>query len=146
MSRPTPRSFLTYRAVKRAPVADGDAFDDVGATPALLAVAVIDAQMVLKFAALVVGVAVVRKRRAAPADRVAQQSGNGSSDRLNLFSRQAVGPLGRPDAAQRKNLVGVNVSESRDDLLIEQKIANAPLRRSGESKQIFAGETWIEGI
>src|SRR3990170_2993554 len=88
MSRPTPRSFLTYRAVKRAPVADGDAFDDVGATPALLAVAVIDAQMVLKFAALVVGVAVVRKRRAAPADRVAKQSGNGSSDRLNLFSRQ----------------------------------------------------------
>ena len=143
---PTLRSPLTRRAVKRAPVADGDALDDVRANPAFLSVPVVNPQMVLKLAALVVSIAVIGKRRTAPADRVAEQIGNGSSDRLNPLSRQAVGPLGRPDAAQRKNLVGVNVAESRDDLLIEQKIANAPLRRSGEPKQIFRRESWIERI
>src|SRR3989304_3239106 len=122
MSRPTPRSFLTYRAVKRAPVADGDAFDDVGATPALLAVAVIDAQMVLKFAALVIGVAVVRKRRAAPADGVAQQLGGRGGDGSDLPARQPPSARRRPDARAEQNFIGINIPQTRDYLLVQQQV------------------------
>ncbi len=102
--------------------------------------------MVLKFTGLVVGIAIVGKRRAAPADRIAQESKNRRRDRADLLAAQPVRARGRFDTRQRENLVGVNVAESGDDLLIEQKIANAPFRRAGKTKQIRAVEPGIEGI
>jgi hypothetical protein len=66
----TPISFLAGRTVKPATIADRNPLYRARTTAALFAAPVIDIQMMLKLAALVVSVAVVRKRRAAPANRI----------------------------------------------------------------------------
>jgi hypothetical protein len=51
--------FLTLGAIEHAAIADSEPFDRARTNPAALAGAVIDAQMVLKFAGPIIGVAVV---------------------------------------------------------------------------------------
>src|SRR5215510_15652845 len=51
--------FLTGRAVVSAAIADGHSLDRAGTDPAWFAVAIVDPQMVLEFAALVIGIAIV---------------------------------------------------------------------------------------
>ena len=64
------KSFLTCRTIKSTAVANGDSLDRAGANPAGFTLAVVDTQMILKFAGLIVGVAIIRERRAAPLNSV----------------------------------------------------------------------------
>ena len=83
-----PPSLLARGAIKSAAIADGDALDDARTDAAFFAVAVVNSQVILKLARLVVGIAVIRKRRAAPADRVLEQARDRAGDSLNLPARQ----------------------------------------------------------
>src|SRR6185436_10485762 len=75
-----------------------------------------------------------------------QQIWNRLRDDGNLSARQPARARRRLDAGNGKNLVGVNVAEPGDDLLVEQQVADAPVRGACESKQIFAAERGIEGV
>src|SRR5437879_4331862 len=97
--------FLTHRTIKRAAVADGNALDRARTNPAALTVAVIDSKMFLKLARFIVGIAIVGKRRAAPANRVTHQLGDRCRDRLTLLARQALRARGRSNAAESAALV-----------------------------------------
>ncbi len=116
--------FLARRTIKSAPVADGDSLDWARAETALLSVAVVDPQLMLKLTELVIGVAIIRKRRAAPADRFVQDCGNHPGDFSYLGPREPAGAGCRSNADAAKDLIRVDIADSRHSLLIEQKIPN----------------------
>src|ERR1041384_7229143 len=78
--------FLTRRAIKDTAVSKGDSFDRARTDPAVFAVAVVDPQVILKLAVLVIRVAVIRKRSAAPANRFMQHRWNHFSDPRYRFA------------------------------------------------------------
>ena len=63
-------SFLAGRTIEGAAITDGNSFDRARAKTAFLSAAIVNSQMILKLAELVVGIAIVRKRGPAPADRL----------------------------------------------------------------------------
>src|SRR5438445_10668546 len=83
--------FLARRTIKSAPVADGDSLDWARAETALLSVAVVDPQLMLKLTELAIRVAIIRKRRAAPPDRLVQDCRNHP---CGFFSLRPRGPAG----------------------------------------------------
>jgi hypothetical protein len=118
------RSFLARRTIKSAPVADGDSLDRARAETTLLSIAVVDPQLMLKLTEVVLGVAIIRKRRAAPADRFVQDGGNHRGDFFYLGPREPAGAGCRSDTDPAKDLIRVDIADSRDNLLIEQKVPN----------------------
>src|SRR5438046_10767292 len=80
--------FLARRTIKSAPIADGDSLDWARAETALLSVAVVDPQLMLKLTELVIGGAIIRKRRAATAGRLVQDWGSAPGDIVHRGSRE----------------------------------------------------------
>src|SRR5581483_11885024 len=117
-------SFLAARAVKGAAVSDRHAFYRSAARAALLPLAIVDPEMLLKVAILVVGVAIIGKRCAAPADRLAQNLRRSFRDTFNLGAAELPRPRSRPHAGVKKDFVGVDVAETGDGRLIDQQIAD----------------------
>src|SRR5262249_16070939 len=136
--------FLTGGTIERAPIADRHPLDRARTNSAGFAGAVINAQMILKLARFVVGVAVIRKRRAAPADGVAKQLRNQPRQYCHLAPRQTMRARGRLDAGERENLIRIDIAEAGDDLLVEKQIADAPLGCAGKTKKILGVQRRIE--
>jgi inner membrane protein len=63
-------SFLAGRTIESAAVADGNSLNRARAEAAFLPVAIVNPEMILKLTELIIGVAIVRERRPAPADRL----------------------------------------------------------------------------
>jgi hypothetical protein len=119
--------FLARRAIERAAVSKRDSFDRTWTHATRFTVAIVDPQMILKLAVSVVGVAIVRERRAAPADRFTQDGGNHESDSRHFLPGKPGGAGCGSDTHAAKNFVGVNISYARDHLLVQQEIPNPPL-------------------
>src|SRR5947209_8443971 len=83
---------LTHRAEERAPRPLHDALDRAFASlrRALLAFAIVDAEIVLKVAELAVGAAMIAQRRAAGADRIVEHRANCFRERVRTPVRLAV--------------------------------------------------------
>src|SRR5712692_3005099 len=118
-------SLLAGRAIEGAAVSQRDSFDRAWADPALFPVAIVDSKMILELAKLIVGVAIVGKRGAAPADRFTQDPRNHGRNPFHLFSCQPRRSRHRPDARAAKDFVRVDIPDTRDHLLVQEEIPNS---------------------
>src|SRR5438445_10571668 len=114
--------FLARRTIKSAPVADGDSLDWARAETALLSVAVVDPQLMLKLTELVIGVAIIRKRRTAPADRFVQDYGNDPADFFYLGPHESARAGCPTHADASEDLIRVDIADCNHSLLIEHKV------------------------
>src|SRR5438105_949595 len=123
------RSLLAHGTKKRGAAVLGDAPHDTAtaAGRAAAALAVVDAETVLKAAELAVGAAVIAQRGAAGRNRVLQHRLDGSNEPLGIGRRRAGarrqrrGPAPRRQAGAVERLANVNVAETGHDLLVEQR-------------------------
>src|ERR671924_788467 len=89
--------FLARRAVERAAIANGHALDHPRTKPAGLSAAIVNSEVILKLSRSIVRIAIVGKRRAAPANGVAKQPRNGLGKGTDLPARQPMRPRRRLD-------------------------------------------------
>jgi SAM-dependent methyltransferase len=139
---------LAPRAVPRATTADPRLRDRRSAARALLAVASVDAELLLHRAGRAVGCPVVAQRRALALDARSQRCTDGASEPCDLgggeFVRRAQGAHPRPP----ERLVGVDVPEAGDDSLVEEdglerrppacQLRAEPARREARAERLRA--------
>ena len=137
---------LTGRTVTRAAISQRDAFNFSRADPAGFAAPIINAEMVLKLAELVVGVAVIRKRSSAPANRLPQHGTNHACSLRDFSAGQALRPRRRPYANTAENFVRVDIPDTRDYLLIQEQVTNPAGGFPRERIKVIGSEAVIEWI
>src|SRR5262249_4733977 len=126
-------SFLAGWTVKAGALAHHHVFDRGRASVALFPRAAIDLQAIRESSRAAFRVAIVAKRGATPANRVAQDYRNELGDARDLLTLQAAGAASRTDARAIEHLRGVDITDPGDDALIHDQVLDCDLagRRSG---------------
>src|SRR5262249_50311444 len=142
-------SLLAHRAEeRRAPVLHHALHCPFAARGgAWFALAVIDAEMMLKISELAVRLAVVAQRRAAGLDRRVEHRLDGLDERVGALVRGAARRDGRGAALRRhvcavQRLADIDVAEARDDGLVEECRLEARLAAGAALRQ----QRGVEGV
>lgn len=137
---------LARRAIKRASVAHGNSLDRPRARPALLALTVIDPEMFLKLAVAIFGIAIIGEGCSAPADRLSEDTRREFGDALDLRAPELPGPRRRPDSGMKKDLVGVDISQTGDGSLVDQEVSNPSAGIACQGVEMIGAEAPIERL
>jgi hypothetical protein len=114
-------SALASRAIVGAASGEFNAPDGGLAEAARLARALVDAMLELKEASRALGIHIIRDGRPAQTDGVRENLAQGETQLFQLRRGQPVGPPARPDARLEKALVRIDVANTREERLIQQR-------------------------
>src|SRR5262245_38874731 len=98
------------------------------AAPAGFSFPSVNTETRLKLPLTILPVAVIGERRPTPINRLAQESGGNCGNLVDSLPAQLIGPHRGPDARIKEQFIAVNVPQPGNDLLIQQQIADLPLR------------------